>query len=207
MGNCFADLLTWDSKCISVSASPLDSSLTKTFHFANNTKQIIYITKWSTTCGCTVASVSQQILNPGEKGDLTVVYKPGKSTGLQKKPIAIEYETDDQHQYVELVTLDIDIKSAINIDPPVISVPEFPKDTALEINIRAKPEHKLASIEFRSPDTNITGNIHPNDENFQLHLMVGSGFTGVKKCEIAAIFSDGTEKLYSLSVIRNKQLN
>lgn len=64
-------------------------SVTGTFAFKNTGDAILKLDKPTTTCGCTVASVKPDILQPGEKGELTFTLTIPTYGGLLHKQIFV----------------------------------------------------------------------------------------------------------------------
>jgi hypothetical protein len=67
------------------------------YHFGftveNVSTERVKITKLVVSCGsCTRASIVGDTLNPGQKGDINVIFTPG-STGIQNKFVDVYYES------------------------------------------------------------------------------------------------------------------
>ena len=60
-----------------------------TFTFENPSKQNLFIMNVNTSCGCTVASYSEEKIGPGEKGEININYDPKDRSGLQEKKIIV----------------------------------------------------------------------------------------------------------------------
>jgi len=59
--------------------------LKHTFKIRNSGNQILEISKVATSCGCTMAQINQEKINPQEEIDLEVTYDTGAMSGAHAK--------------------------------------------------------------------------------------------------------------------------
>ncbi len=64
------------------------------FEFTNTGNEPLIITDAKGSCGCTVPEYPRQPLQPGEKGEIKVVYSPGQQKNLQTKTVTITANTE-----------------------------------------------------------------------------------------------------------------
>lgn len=60
-----------------------------TFTFKNTSDHNLYVMNVKTSCGCTVASYSEEKIKPGEAGEININYDPKDRSGLQEKKIIV----------------------------------------------------------------------------------------------------------------------
>ena len=65
-----------------------------TFTFTNTGNEPLIISDAKGSCGCTVPDYPKQPVMPGEKGEIKVVYSPGKQKNLQTKTVTITANTE-----------------------------------------------------------------------------------------------------------------
>ncbi len=65
-----------------------------TFSFTNTGDKPLIISDAKGSCGCTVPDYPKQPVMPGEKGEIKVVYSPGKQKNLQTKTVTITANTE-----------------------------------------------------------------------------------------------------------------
>lgn len=70
-----------------------DSENTKVFSFTNTGTEPLIIENAKGSCGCTVPEYPKEPIPPGEKGEIKVVYKPGKQKNNQTKNVTITANT------------------------------------------------------------------------------------------------------------------
>ena len=71
-----------------------DSETQYVLKFTNTGKEPLVITNAVGSCGCTVPDYPKHPIAPGESGDLSVVYKPGKQEGQQSKTVTVTANTE-----------------------------------------------------------------------------------------------------------------
>jgi len=59
------------------------------FKFTNTGKEDLILSKVSSSCGCTVPSYTTEAVEPGEKGEIEVVFNTQGRKGFQKKTITV----------------------------------------------------------------------------------------------------------------------
>jgi len=62
-----------------------DTPVTTTFTFKNNSTQPIVVEMVRSTCGCTVPKWSEEPVEPGQTGDIKVVYDAKKNGYFRKR--------------------------------------------------------------------------------------------------------------------------
>ena len=60
-----------------------------TFLFTNSSELPLYILDVNTSCGCTVASYSEDVIAPGENGEINLDYDPKNKKGIQEKKVIV----------------------------------------------------------------------------------------------------------------------
>ena len=65
-----------------------------TFSFTNTGDSPLIISDAKGSCGCTVPDYPRQPINPGETGEIKVVYKPGTQANQQQKTVTITANTE-----------------------------------------------------------------------------------------------------------------
>jgi len=83
--------------------------LTHTFVFQNAGDTTLKIKKVSSSCGCTVALVSQKKAAPGEKGEIRVTFNSRGYKGNVKKYIYVESNDPTQSIKTLFITAEVDV--------------------------------------------------------------------------------------------------
>lgn len=66
----------------------------KIFEFTNTGTEPLIISKAKGSCGCTVPDYPKEPINPGESGEIKVVFKPGKKKGNQNQTVTLTANTE-----------------------------------------------------------------------------------------------------------------
>ena len=64
------------------------------YSFTNTGKEPLIISNAKGSCGCTVPRWPKEPVAPGEKGEIEIIYKPGKQKNTQSKTITITANTE-----------------------------------------------------------------------------------------------------------------
>lgn len=67
---------------------------TKVFTFTNTGEHPLIITDAKGSCGCTVPNYPREPVQPGETGEIEVVYNPGEQINQQTKTVTITANTE-----------------------------------------------------------------------------------------------------------------
>ncbi|HQW85595.1 MAG TPA: DUF1573 domain-containing protein [Flavobacteriales bacterium] len=71
-----------------------DSENKYVFSFTNTGKEPLLIENAQGSCGCTVPNYPKEPIPPGGKGEIEVVYKPGKQENQQNKTVTVTANTE-----------------------------------------------------------------------------------------------------------------
>ncbi|MFZ1686561.1 MAG: DUF1573 domain-containing protein [Flavobacteriales bacterium] len=71
-----------------------DSENTYVFNFTNTGSEPLIIQSATGSCGCTVPEYPKEPIAPGAKGEIKVVYKPGKQKDAQQKTVTVVANTE-----------------------------------------------------------------------------------------------------------------
>jgi len=107
--------LEWETKRISIVATPEQESAEAVFVFTNNSDQTVTVKSVRSSCGCTVTELEKKEYLAGESGEIKALFTFGNRTGAQRKTITVE--TDDANEAKTSLQLDVSIPKLIQIKP------------------------------------------------------------------------------------------
>ncbi len=84
--------LIWEQSLFEVKAKEGAKEERFTYRFENKGDYTVTIQKIQTSCGCTTAELGKKEYKPGERGELTAIFKFGNRKGLQEKSISVEID-------------------------------------------------------------------------------------------------------------------
>lgn len=79
------------------------NKVSHTFHFTNNGKTPLIISKVITTCGCTAPEYPKDPVPPGGKGSIKITFDSTGKVGKQNKVITILSNAEDQKQRLTIM--------------------------------------------------------------------------------------------------------
>jgi hypothetical protein len=107
-----------------------------TFTFRNTGDGIVRIERTESTCGCTVARITADILQPGESGQLAVTFKPVNLSGALEKQIAVL--TNDPLNPVHTVIIKANIRTVFEVKPTLAFLGDIESGAAAETTVEVK---------------------------------------------------------------------
>jgi len=140
--------LRWDRKTVDASLAPGAKTLRAEFGFVNTSAKPVEITSTKTDCGCTVATLEKKIYQPGERGQIRVIFTPKTSKSLQTKGIRVSVKGEPEPV---ALTLSARIGPTLQIDPPLVfwRVGETPQ--AKTIRLMVPPGFKVVRVTSNNP--------------------------------------------------------
>lgn len=98
--------ISFDTDTVFIPKIPIGDSIKRTFNFTNTGSNDLRILNVGSSCECTVGKFdSAQIIKPGDKGFINVVYKNSFDTGRIIRVIVIETNIAPRLHPVYLYTL------------------------------------------------------------------------------------------------------
>lgn len=88
------------------------------FEFTNTGVDPLIIGEVKSTCGCTVPELSKKIYQPGEKGEITVLYNPHGKRGHDARSVTLE--TNDSTQPSVKLNIKAHVKQLVIIEPTLL---------------------------------------------------------------------------------------
>lgn len=168
-----APQIAFDKTVYDFGSTSLVQSVTGTFTFQNNGDAVLEVQKPVTSCGCTVAAVKPDKLQPGEKGELVFTLNVAAARGPVEKIITVP-SNDPTNQQVRL-SVKVDMHQLYDISPSVILLGDLPQGTQTNLTLVVKRTDNtncvISQIE-KSSDT-VTTTIEPvADDPTQTRIVV-----------------------------------
>ena len=115
--------IEFDKTVYDFGVTALVESVTGTFTFQNVGDGVLKLQKPKPSCGCTVANVNPETLQPGEKGELVFTIKLGTAGVALAKEIYVP-SNDPQNPSVRL-GIEVETKTTFQAQPPSVSLGEM----------------------------------------------------------------------------------
>jgi len=111
------------------------------------------------SCGCTATQTQKEVVNPGEKGEITATFTIGDRTGQQVKTVTVQ--TDDPTQPTTMLTLKANIASALEIKPTFVYWTSGEDPKPKKISLKAAKEFPAKDITIKSNSQNFVSKVVP----------------------------------------------
>jgi hypothetical protein len=102
-----AEVLRFEQRRIELKPAADATSADAIFRFTNASDRAVTITGTQSACACVVAELARKVFQPGEQGEITVLYTVGDLGGRQEKQIIVA--TDHPDEPSATLTLAIDL--------------------------------------------------------------------------------------------------
>ena len=126
--------LVWEKTVRELRAQPGDEKVESIFRFRNAGAFPVKISRIIPSCGCTTARTEKEIYAPGERGEITGVFKIGSRTGMQNKTIEIHTDPPTAKPvYLAMVT---NISENVEMDRRIVFWSRGEQPEAREIRMK-----------------------------------------------------------------------
>jgi hypothetical protein len=123
------------------------------FHFTNQGERDLRIESVKTTCGCTAAVISADVIAPGKEGTISATFDTTRYFGEKAKSISVY--SNDPLQPVTTLTLQGEIVVEIVADPPQVYLGRVRRGAAttqtVELLYEANKPIQITNVELTSP--------------------------------------------------------
>ncbi len=92
--------LEWETTELHATASAYDKDLKVRYQFVNKGDKPVTITSFQSSCGCVVPKVRNQVVAPGQPGEIEVLVDLDLRQGKQKKLITVNTNDPDDPKIV-----------------------------------------------------------------------------------------------------------
>lgn len=153
--------LTWEKTLFEHTAKPGEERVTATFAFTNSGHEPVEILNMRATCGCTVPALEKRVYEPGESGEIDVVFSYGSRTGEQNLNVTVF--TTERPQPTQLRLL-VTIPQLVELTPRIVYWRRGePMDPRI-VRIRVASEHGVAITDVRPHNNAFAHTLTENGE-------------------------------------------
>src|SRR5713101_2983185 len=112
--------LKWEQNTIDLHPAVGDKTAVAHFKYENVGKTQVRFKSVKASCGCTTTQSQKEIVNPGEKGEITATFNIGDRTGMQMKTVTVQTDDPNPAQATTVLTLKANIAQALEIKPTFV---------------------------------------------------------------------------------------
>ena len=110
--------LKWEQNVIDLHPAVGDKTAVAHFKYQNSGTTPVHFKSVKASCGCTTTQSQKEIVNPGEKGEITATFNIGDRTGTQMKTITVE--TDDAKAPQTVLKFTATIAQILDLQPTFV---------------------------------------------------------------------------------------
>jgi hypothetical protein len=144
--------LKWEKTTIELHLSAGDNQAIGHFKYENVGTHAIRFRSIRPSCGCTTATTQTEVVQPGDKGELTATFHIGDRTGTQTKTITVETDYPIPAYATAYLKLRAIIPQLLEIQPALVYWQPGEERTAKTINVKAAKDMTVKSINVSSSD-------------------------------------------------------
>lgn len=142
--------LKWDQTAIELHPTVTDKQAVAHFKYQNAATQPIHFKSVHASCGCTTAQTQKDVVQPGEKGEITATFNIGDRTGIQTKTVTVETDDPDPKKATTVLTLKAVIPQALEITPSFIFWQNGEEAKPKPIDVKVAKDFSVKGIKVTS---------------------------------------------------------
>lgn len=156
--------LKWEQTTADLHPAVGDKTAVAHFKYENVGKTPIHFKQVKASCGCTATQTQKEIVNPGEKGEITATFNIGDRTGQQMKTVSVQTDEVPPAQSSLTLTLNVTIPQALEIKPAFVYWTSGEAPKAKKISVKASKEFPAKNITIKSNSQNFESKLEPGKE-------------------------------------------
>lgn len=151
--------LKWEQNTIELHPAIGDKQAVARFKYENVGKSPVHFKSVKASCGCTATQTQKELVNPGEKGEITATFTIGDRTGLQVKTVTVQTDDPNPAQATTVLTLKTDIPQTLEISPTFVYWQSGEEPKPKKISIRAAKGFPATNITVKSNSPNFESKV------------------------------------------------
>jgi hypothetical protein len=181
--------LEWKSRTIEVAGMKSDKVLHGKFEYVNRGDRPIRIQSAKTTCGCTVAKPSREVVGPGEGGEVEVSYKVASKVGYYEAIITVS--TDDPSERETKLAMRLRVRDEVEMSRKLVVWREGEAADAKVVSFVPGDGKPIERIDAAPSSDAVTVRSERNGEGFDLAVSPAGGASKKRGVVTVTPFRDG----------------
>jgi hypothetical protein len=144
--------LKWEQTAVELHPAAADKTAVGHFKYQNTGKTPVHFKSVHPSCGCTTAQTQKDVVQAGEKGEITATFNIGDRTGTQIKTVTVE--TDEAANQKTVLTLKAIIPQQLDISPTFVFWKQGEKPDPKQISVKVGKEFTVKHIKVTSSTPN-----------------------------------------------------
>src|SRR5438874_107044 len=152
--------LKWEQNTIDLHPALADKTAVAHFKYENVGKTPVHFKSVKASCGCTTTQSQKEVVNPGEKGEVTATFNIGERTGQQAKTVTVQTDDPNPTQATTVLTLKATIPQALEIKPTFVYWQSGEEPKPKKVSVKAAKEFPAKEITIKS-NQNFESKVEP----------------------------------------------
>jgi hypothetical protein len=155
--------LKWEQNTIDLHPAVGDKTAVAHFKYQNTGTTPVHFKSVKASCGCTATQSQKEVVNPGEKGEITATFTIGDRTGQQIKTVTVQTDDPNPTQATTILTLKTTIPQSLEIKPTFVYWQSGEEPKPKKISIKAAKEFPAKNITVKSNSQNFESKVEPGN--------------------------------------------
>lgn len=158
--------LQWEQTAIELHPSINDKQAIGHFKYQNTGKSSLHFKQVHASCGCTTAQTQKDVVNPGEKGEITATFNIGDRTGTQVKTITVQTDDTDVVKASTQLKLTAIIPQPLEVNPAFLMWQDKEEAKSKPVMVKVAKDFAVKNLKVTSssPDFQATVSKTGKDE-------------------------------------------
>ena len=194
--------LTWDAREIRLAATPADEEVIARYRYRNDGTTTVKFKSFKSACDCVSISTKEMTVPPGAAGEIVVSFRPEFRLGMQKRPIAIQF--DDAEQSRMALYLQVEIPEIVRPQPIFLKWGSDEQMSPKTVRILTDDSYAVESMVVRPLPPRWEAKVTPveGSREYQLEVKPYRGpVPQARYVEVEAKFADGKVKRTNVYVV------
>ena len=169
-----ADGLSFKQSRIETTVAPEAKTVTVPYFFKNETDRTITIKRYNSACSCLSAKVKGGKLSyePGEQGEIKVVFDLGNFSGLVEKTVMIWTTDDDDNKPSSILSVVINIPVLFEVNPKTTFWQQNGDNGAQVIELKVNSVEPIRILQHSATNKNFSYELKTIKDGFEYALVV-----------------------------------
>jgi hypothetical protein len=168
------------------------------FKYQNTGDKPIHFRSVHASCGCTTAQTQKDVVQPGDKGEITATFKIGERTGTQIKTVTVE--TDDPANATTVLTLKAVLPEMLQIQPALITWNIGETAAPKTITVKPSKDFPVKQLNVTSPNPEFATKVERDSGSGEFKVAVTPKETTHPAATALTIQPEGTQKIFYATV-------
>jgi hypothetical protein len=142
--------LKWEQTAIELHPTASDKQAIAHFKYQNTGTQPVRFKSVHASCGCTTAQTQKDVVQGGEKGEITATFNIGDRTGIQTKNVTVQTDDPDPTHSTTVLTLKAVIAQSVEVAPTFLFWQSGEEAKPKTITVKAAKDFPVKGIKATS---------------------------------------------------------